>query len=97
MAMIQTDNLDVVQALTDNVLEDSSIIVLRRVQQIMSSIGLLQIRYISREDNTISYQLAKLSLAWQSSLHVFDNALDAVLEALEQDKAHGAFEKYNLM
>ncbi|MBA0791136.1 hypothetical protein Gohar_015733 [Gossypium harknessii] len=82
-AMIQTDKLDVVQALTDNGLEDSGITVLRRVQRIMRSVGQWRIRYIPREDNTIADQLAKLSLAWQSSLQVFDNAVNAVLEALE--------------
>lgn len=49
------------------------------------------------EKMTIADQLVKLGLAWQSSLQVFDDAPNEILWALQQDKAHGAFENYNLM
>ncbi|MBA0797577.1 hypothetical protein Gohar_008259, partial [Gossypium harknessii] len=49
--MIHIDNLEVVRAVHDNTLVESSITVLRRVQQIMRTEGRWLIRYVPREDS----------------------------------------------
>ncbi|MBA0612428.1 hypothetical protein Godav_013028, partial [Gossypium davidsonii] len=49
--MIHIDNLEVVPAVHDNTLVESSITVLRRVQQIMRTEGRWLIRYVPREDS----------------------------------------------
>ncbi|MBA0555489.1 hypothetical protein Golob_025664, partial [Gossypium lobatum] len=51
--MIHIDNLDVFQAVQDNTSVESSITVLRRVQQIMRTEGRWLIRYVSREDSRV--------------------------------------------
>ncbi|KAH1047396.1 hypothetical protein J1N35_038180 [Gossypium stocksii] len=71
---ITTDNLEVVQTLTNMDLEDSGITVLRRTQRILQSEGEWRIKHISRDQNSVADRLAKLSLSWKSSLQVFDEA-----------------------
>ncbi|MBA0788140.1 hypothetical protein Gotri_000191 [Gossypium trilobum] len=66
--IIHTDNLEVVQALTDLGLEDSGITVLRRTQRIIKSEGQWKINHIPREQNLVADRLAKLSLNWKSTL-----------------------------
>ncbi|MBA0668038.1 hypothetical protein Goklo_001016 [Gossypium klotzschianum] len=66
--IIHTDNLEVVQALTDLGLEDLGITVLRRTQRIMKSEGQWKINHIPREQNSVADRLAKLSLNWKSTL-----------------------------
>ncbi|MBA0629566.1 hypothetical protein Godav_024105, partial [Gossypium davidsonii] len=70
-ATIQIDNLEVVNALTVKGSEDSGTTLIRRIQRIMNFEGQWEIRYILRECNLIADRLAKLSLAWQSSLQIF--------------------------
>ncbi|MBA0646241.1 hypothetical protein Goklo_014219 [Gossypium klotzschianum] len=67
-AIIQNDNLEVVQALTDVRLEDLGIIVLRRTQRIMRAKGQWRINHISIEQKLVADRLAKLSLNWKSAL-----------------------------
>ncbi|MBA0735220.1 hypothetical protein Gogos_019084 [Gossypium gossypioides] len=66
--------------------------VLRRVQRILRSEGKWWIRIVPRETNLIADRLAKVCLTWKSSLQIFGVALYEVIEALQQDKACGAFE-----
>ncbi|MBA0571874.1 hypothetical protein Golob_002243 [Gossypium lobatum] len=70
--VIHTDNLEVVQALQDNLLEDSGITILKRVQRIMSTEGRWLIRHIPRADNRVAVCLAKLSLEGRTCLQVYD-------------------------
>ncbi|MBA0602765.1 hypothetical protein Gorai_002934, partial [Gossypium raimondii] len=72
--IIQTDSLEVVQALTDMEMEELGITVLRRTQRIMKSKGQWRIIHIPREHNLVADRLAKLSLNWKSALQVFDEA-----------------------
>ncbi|MBA0686089.1 hypothetical protein Goari_013710, partial [Gossypium aridum] len=67
-ATIQTDNLEIARALQQNVMTDSDIIVLRSVRRIMKTEGQWCIRYVPRDFNKVVDCLAKLSLAWNSSL-----------------------------
>ncbi|MBA0737271.1 hypothetical protein Gogos_010741 [Gossypium gossypioides] len=85
--MIQTDNLDVIKALTDIELEDSGITLLRRLHRIMRTEEQWQIRYVSREHNTVVDWLAKLSLTRKSSLQVFDVAPIEIIEVLQRDES----------
>ncbi|MBA0772534.1 hypothetical protein Gotri_007891 [Gossypium trilobum] len=61
-ATTQTDNLKVVRALQDNLMIDSSIIMLRRVRRIIRTEGQWCIRYVPREFNEIADCSTKLSL-----------------------------------
>ncbi|MBA0798019.1 hypothetical protein Gohar_008656 [Gossypium harknessii] len=63
MAIIQTDNLEVVRVLQDNAMVDLGITMLRKVQQIMRAKGQWRIRYIPNECNLVVDYLAKLSFA----------------------------------
>ncbi|KAH1040733.1 hypothetical protein J1N35_042476 [Gossypium stocksii] len=60
--IIQTDSLEVVQALIDLGMESSSIIVFRRTQRTMKSKRQWRILHIPREHNLVANRLAKLSL-----------------------------------
>ncbi|MBA0736957.1 hypothetical protein Gogos_010443 [Gossypium gossypioides] len=90
-AIIQTDNLEVVQALTYVELEDLGIIVFRRTQRIMRAKGQWRINHISIEQNLEADRLAKLSLNWKSTLQVFDESPKKILEVLQKDKANDFF------
>ncbi|MBA0634063.1 hypothetical protein Godav_022221, partial [Gossypium davidsonii] len=61
---IQTDNLEVVRALSMEETMDSGI----RVKRFLRSKGQREIKYVPRECNLIADQLAKISLSWQTSL-----------------------------
>ncbi|MBA0550679.1 hypothetical protein Golob_021603, partial [Gossypium lobatum] len=74
-------------------LEDLGITILRQVQRIMRSKGQCRVRYVPRGKNIIAGYLAKLCLAWKSSLGISDVPPNEVLGALQQDKACGAFEQ----
>ncbi|MBA0743324.1 hypothetical protein Gogos_006018 [Gossypium gossypioides] len=89
--MIQTDNLEVVQALTDLGLEDLRIIVLRKTQHIMRFKRQWRINHIPRKQNLVADRLVKLSLNWKSTLQVFDEALKKILEFLQKDKVNDTF------
>ncbi|KAG8493054.1 hypothetical protein CXB51_010395 [Gossypium anomalum] len=84
---IQSDNLDVVKALSMEVSVDSSITVLRRVKRLMLSEGQWEIKYIPRECNIITDQLAKISLSWKPSLQLLEAPPDLVVSTIEQDQA----------
>ncbi|MBA0610220.1 hypothetical protein Godav_011091, partial [Gossypium davidsonii] len=60
--MIHTDNLEVIQALQDNLLVKSGIIVLKRVKRIMRIEKQWLIRYVPIKDNQVTDYLAKLNL-----------------------------------
>ncbi|MFQ6647731.1 hypothetical protein Gotur_021565 [Gossypium turneri] len=70
--VIHSDNLEVVQALQDNLLKDSGITILKRVQRIMSTEGRWLIRHFPREENRVAVCLAKLSVEGRTSLQVYD-------------------------
>ncbi|KAA3487249.1 LINE-1 reverse transcriptase isogeny [Gossypium australe] len=65
--IIQTDNLEVVQTLTDLGLEDPGITVFRRTQRIMKFEGQWRINHIPREQKVVADRLAKFSLNWKST------------------------------
>lgn len=96
-ATIQTDNLKVSRVLQENMMTDSSIIVLRRVQRIMRFEGNWCIRYIPRDINKVADYLAKLSLTGSSSLQVYDSAPNELLELIQQDKNNDAFIQFIFM
>lgn len=81
------------KTLTDKGLEDSGITILRQVQRIMRSIGQCRVRYVPKGKILIAGYLAKLCLAWKSSLRIFDVPPNEVLGALQQDRACGAFKQ----
>ncbi|MFQ6649322.1 hypothetical protein Gotur_022901, partial [Gossypium turneri] len=62
-ATIQTDNLEVVRALTMMRSKDSSITLIIRIQRVINSEGQWEIRYIPRECNLSANRLAKFNLA----------------------------------
>ncbi|MBA0630279.1 hypothetical protein Godav_002394 [Gossypium davidsonii] len=66
--VIHTDNLEVVQALQDDLLEDSGITILKRVQRIMSTERRWLIRHIPREENRVAVCLVKLSVEGRTGL-----------------------------
>lgn len=71
--------MKMVRALQDNTMVDSRIIMFRSIQRILKIKGLRWIRYVPREGNLVANCLVKLSLAWRSSLKVFEDALNKVL------------------
>ncbi|MFQ6633562.1 hypothetical protein Gotur_011658, partial [Gossypium turneri] len=73
-AIILTDNVEVVQILTNLNLEDSRITVLRRTQRIMGAEGTWKVKHIPRNRNLVVDRLAKLNLSWKSSLQVLNEA-----------------------
>ncbi|PPS13942.1 hypothetical protein GOBAR_AA06637 [Gossypium barbadense] len=86
-----TDNLEIVQVLSDLNLEDFGITVLRRVRRIMRAEGQWKINHISRNRNLVADRLAKLSLSWKSSLQVFNEAPEEVIELLHGEKGYDCF------
>lgn len=89
---IQTDNAEVVKALSDKKMEDTNITILRRVQRIIYSKGQWRIRVVPRESNMIVDHLAKECLAWKPCLQIFDVPPKEVLGDLQQDKVRGVIE-----
>ncbi|KAH1096248.1 hypothetical protein J1N35_013169 [Gossypium stocksii] len=89
--IIQTDSLEVVQALTDMRMEESGITVLRRTQHVMKSKRQRRIIHIPREQNLVANRLAKLSLNWISTLQVFSEAPKEILDFLQKDEVNGTF------
>ncbi|MBA0606353.1 hypothetical protein Godav_018833 [Gossypium davidsonii] len=87
--IIQTDNLAVVQALSNIELEESCITLFRRLHKTMRSERQWQIRYVPREHNIVANRPAKLNLKWKLSLQVFNVDLKEILEVLQQDKLSG--------
>ncbi|MBA0669261.1 hypothetical protein Goklo_007465 [Gossypium klotzschianum] len=61
---IQTDNFEVVRALSMEESVDSGITLLRRFKQFLRSKGQWEIKYVPRKCNLIADQLAKISLFW---------------------------------
>ncbi|MBA0669491.1 hypothetical protein Goklo_000017 [Gossypium klotzschianum] len=90
-AIILTDNVEVVQILTNLNLEDSRITVLRRTQRIMRAEGTWKVKHIPRNRNLVVDRLAKLSLSWKSSLQVLNEAPKEIIHLLQEDKEHGCF------
>ncbi|KAA3478810.1 Beta-glucosidase 46 [Gossypium australe] len=86
--IIQTDNCEVAQALTDMIMEEQGITVLSRTKRIMHSTGQWKVIHIPRDRNLVADRLAKLSLNWKSSLQVFEGAPKEILELLQEDKAN---------
>ncbi|KAH1092020.1 hypothetical protein J1N35_019277 [Gossypium stocksii] len=86
-ARIQTDNLEVVNALSMEALVDLGITILRRIKRLMQFDGQCKITYINRECNLITDQLAKISLSWKLPLQVFEVPPDSVAMTIQQDKA----------
>ncbi|KAH1090779.1 hypothetical protein J1N35_018036 [Gossypium stocksii] len=84
---IQSDNLDVVKALSMEVSVDSRNTVLRRIKRLLSSEGQWEIKYVPKECNLIIDQLAKIGLSWKSSLQLLEALPDLVVSAIEQDQA----------
>ncbi|MBA0640065.1 hypothetical protein Goklo_023047, partial [Gossypium klotzschianum] len=72
VVLLIKQNSRVIKALTNKGMEDSGIIVLRRVHGTMRSKGKWRIRYVHRGKNLVADQLAKLCLAWKSSLQIFN-------------------------
>ncbi|KAA3484878.1 putative LRR receptor-like serine/threonine-protein kinase [Gossypium australe] len=72
--IIQTDSLEVVQALNDLGIKESGVTVLRRAQRTMRLEGQWRILHIPREHNLVADRLAKLSLNCKSILQIFDEA-----------------------
>ncbi|MFQ6654207.1 hypothetical protein Gotur_025288, partial [Gossypium turneri] len=70
--------------LQDNLMINSSIIMLRRVRRIMRTEGQWCIRYVPREFNEIANCLTELSLVGKSSLQIYDGAPNEVLELIQQ-------------
>ncbi|KAH1039675.1 hypothetical protein J1N35_041418 [Gossypium stocksii] len=89
--IVQTNSLEVVQALNDMGMDELEITVLRRTQHIMNSEGQWKILHIPREQNLVADQLAKPSLNWKSTLQVFDDAPKEILELLQNDKVYSTF------
>lgn len=88
-ATIQINNAGVVKALTDMEMKDSNItVILRKVQRIMCFKGQWRIKIVPRETNIIADCSAKVCLAWNSSLQMFDVPLNETL---------GPFNKIKLM
>ncbi|KAK5783335.1 hypothetical protein PVK06_037843 [Gossypium arboreum] len=70
--VIYIDNLKVAQTLLDNLLGDSSITILKRVQKVMNTEEHWLIRHVVREDNRVIDYLAKLSLERRKNLQIYD-------------------------
>lgn len=77
---------EMLNALTTNSTKDFSITILRWVQRLMNSEEQWQVQYVPREENLIADRLAKLGLAWKSSLQFMDTPLFEVMEVLPQDR-----------
>ncbi|KAH1064184.1 hypothetical protein J1N35_029171 [Gossypium stocksii] len=85
-AIIQTDNLEVAQNLTNLSLEDSGITVLKRTQRIMKIEGKWKIKHIPRSQNLAADLLAKLSLSWKTSFQILNEALEEISVLLQEEK-----------
>ncbi|KAK5843088.1 hypothetical protein PVK06_005519 [Gossypium arboreum] len=84
---IQTNNLEVVRALTMEENVNFDITLLRRVKRVLFSEDQWVIKYVPRECNLIADQLAKISLSWQTSLQIFEFPPIVVAMTIQQDKA----------
>ncbi|KAH1096303.1 hypothetical protein J1N35_013224 [Gossypium stocksii] len=81
--MIHNDNLEVVQALQDNTLVESSITVLRRAQQIIRTEGRWLIQYVPREDSrglTYMFMIKSLMISSDHFNLVFEGSIESVVE-----------------
>ncbi|KAH1073835.1 hypothetical protein J1N35_026163 [Gossypium stocksii] len=67
--LILSDNLEVIQALSNLDLEDSGITLFRRIQCIMRAQEKWRIRHIPRHQNLVLDHLLKFSLNLKSNLH----------------------------
>ncbi|KAK5795307.1 hypothetical protein PVK06_036568 [Gossypium arboreum] len=87
--IIQTDNLEVAQILSDLRLEESGIAVLQRTQRIMKTEGNWQIRHIPISQNLAADCLAKLSLSWKINLQILNEAPKEIRILLQEEKDNG--------
>ncbi|KAK5772033.1 hypothetical protein PVK06_048294 [Gossypium arboreum] len=81
---IQTDNIEVVRALSMEETVDSGITLLRRVKRILRSEGQWEIMYVPREYNLVADKLANIGLSWQTSLQIFELPPDVVTMSIQQ-------------
>ncbi|KAA3460139.1 reverse transcriptase [Gossypium australe] len=85
---IQTDNLEVIWALTMEDMANSGNTLLRRIKRLMNSEGQWEIKYVPREGNLTADKLAKTGLSWQTPLRVFEVPPDVVITTLLRDKEY---------
>ncbi|KAA3458339.1 reverse transcriptase [Gossypium australe] len=79
--IINTDNLEVVKALTTEDMTDTGNTLIRRIKRFLHSEGQWNIKHVPRECNLVADQMAKIGLSWQTSLRIFEVPPDIVAEA----------------
>ncbi|KAG8503614.1 hypothetical protein CXB51_001608 [Gossypium anomalum] len=72
---IQSDNLEIVVAISNSKLEGSNSTHIKRIQQILANEETWSLRRVPRENNRIADALAKLALLNDEELHMFDDPL----------------------
>ncbi|MBA0846441.1 hypothetical protein Goshw_002177 [Gossypium schwendimanii] len=72
--LINTNNLEVVNALRDRQLVDSSSILLRRINQILKTIDQWSVGYIPRETNQVVVYIIKMTFNKTFAIQVFEDA-----------------------
>ncbi|KAK5842318.1 hypothetical protein PVK06_004657 [Gossypium arboreum] len=72
---IQSDNLEIVVAISNSKLEGSNSTLIKRIQQILANEEKWTLRCVPRENNRIANALAKLALLNDEELHMFNDPL----------------------
>ncbi|KAG8478486.1 hypothetical protein CXB51_028213 [Gossypium anomalum] len=84
--IIHSDSLEVVKAIHENVLKNSTSALLRRIHRILSQERQWIIRHTPREENKSADYLAKLALGRKEDFHLIKSPPDEMLVYLEADK-----------
>ncbi|MBA0640623.1 hypothetical protein Goklo_023537, partial [Gossypium klotzschianum] len=72
--LINTNNLEVVNALQDRQLADSSSILLRKINRILKTIDLWSVGHIPRETNQVVVYIIKMTFNKTFAIQVFEDA-----------------------
>ncbi|KAK5771280.1 hypothetical protein PVK06_047470 [Gossypium arboreum] len=84
--IIQSDSLEVVKAIHENVSKNSSSALLRRIHRILSQERQWILRYTPREENKSADYLSKLAFEREEDFHLIESPPDEILVYLEADK-----------
>ncbi|MBA0696590.1 hypothetical protein Goari_003132 [Gossypium aridum] len=91
--IIQSDNLEVVAAISNRKLEGSNSTLVRQIRQILSVEERWCLRYVPRENNKIAYALVKMALSNVEGLDMIEDPPIEIQEVIKEDNARGNLQK----
>ncbi|KAK5784579.1 hypothetical protein PVK06_039105 [Gossypium arboreum] len=89
--IIQSDSLEVVNAILDNNFTEANSALIRRIQSILSQEKQWCLRFILRDQNQIADCLAKQALSGSGNLQVFDDPHPMTHTLMDLDKNKNIF------